>query len=71
MRYVNKFAQQDFLSLLSVDPVSTSEIMRQLGCCRSTAKGYLSQLQKQGKIRKITILGSRSYGWVISDSKNR
>ena len=70
-KYKNKYADVDFLWYMSDDPISTPELMRRLGCCRNTALSYLSELQKAGKIKKISIIGSRNYGWVLGETKNR
>lgn len=68
-KYNQKFNGQDFLSIMSTDLVSTGDIMRRLGCCRNTALSYLSELQRAGKIKKISIIGSRNYGWVVSGDR--
>jgi predicted transcriptional regulator len=51
-----KLDKGGFLSFMSSNPMSTAEIMRCVDCCRNTAKMYLAQLERAGKIRKIVIL---------------
>jgi hypothetical protein len=62
-RFQQKFTEDIFLNALSIDSIkSTTTIMSQVGCSRSTAKNMLSRLVNEGKVDKIEIEGD-GYGW--------
>jgi hypothetical protein len=64
VRYTNKFTDDELLSIITDEPMSTVEVCRQLQCCRSTATNRLRLLEAAGKVKKTYILGSMNYGWV-------
>ena len=62
-RFQQKFTEDMFLNALSIDKIkSTTTIMSQVGCSRSTAKNMLYMLVNEGKVKKIEIEGG-CHGW--------
>ncbi len=62
-RFQQKFTEDMFLNALQIDRIrSTTTIMSQVGCSRSTAKNMLHKLVNEGKVNKIEIEGN-GYGW--------
>ena len=62
-RFQQKFTEEMFLNALSKDSIkSTSKVMEEVGCSRSTAKSALEKRLAAGKVRKVQIEGN-GYGW--------
>ena len=67
MQYKSQYSESAFLHTLSSDPFkskSTAAIMNTLGCSRNTAKTMLVKLEKDKKIKRLEIEGTKSFGWI-------
>jgi hypothetical protein len=65
-----KYTKSDVLNIITPQPKSTAAIMKELDVARNTAKSYLTQLEKEGKIQKSYIEGS-SFGWIRTAPQNK
>jgi predicted transcriptional regulator len=66
MVFVQKYAAENFLKVLNTEnPKSIASIKVDIGCGKNTAKRYLQELEKEGKIKRIGIEGSIYYGYVL------
>jgi len=66
MTFEQKYTSNNFKKVLSEDvPKSTTVVIAEVGCGRNTAKRYLAELEKTGKIKKALIEGSIYYGWLL------
>jgi hypothetical protein len=65
MTFEQKYTSDNFEKVLSENfPKSTAAVIAEVGCGRNTAKRYLTELEKTGKIKKALIGGSIYYGWL-------
>ncbi|RPJ76108.1 MAG: hypothetical protein EHM20_07925 [Alphaproteobacteria bacterium] len=66
MTFVQKYFPDSFLRVLNTEnPKSIASIIIDVGCGKNTAKRYLQELEKAGKIKRVGIEGSIHYGYVI------
>lgn len=66
MTFVQKYFPDNFLRVLNTEnPKSIASIIIDVGCGKNTAKRYLQELEKAGKIKRVGIEGSIHYGYVI------
>jgi predicted transcriptional regulator len=64
--FVQKYFPDNFLRVLNTeDPKSIASIIIDVGCGKNTAKRYLQELEKAGKIKRVGVEGSIHYGYVI------
>jgi len=64
--FVQKYFPDSFLRVLNTEnPKSIASIIIDVGCGKNTAKRYLQELEKAGKIKRVGIEGSIHYGYVI------
>jgi len=64
--FVQKYFPDNFLRVLNTEnPKSIASIIIDVGCGKNTAKRYLQELEKAGKIKRVGIEGSIHYGYVI------
>lgn len=62
-RFQQKFTEEMFLNALTTDTLkSTTAVMGNVGCSRSTAKNMLDKLVFAEKVRRVEIEGN-GYGW--------
>jgi len=65
MAFVQKYAPESFLKVLDTENSKPmASIVKAVGCGKNTAKRYLQELEKAGKIKRVGIKGSIHYGYV-------
>lgn len=65
MPYESKFKPEDYLSVLDYEkPANVAHISQNVGCSRDTAKLNLSQLEREGKAKRIETLDVKENLWV-------
>jgi predicted transcriptional regulator len=62
-----EFVDEEFLEVITDQPICVAEICRRVGCSRGTGKRYLQVLEYMQKIKRINIIGSVSYFYVKND----
>jgi hypothetical protein len=66
MTFTQKYTVGNFLKVLDIEnPKSIALIKADVGCGKNTAKKYLQELEKEGKVKRIGIEGSIHYGYVL------
>lgn len=64
MPFKQKYFSNDFYEVIPENNiVTTTWITKQIGCVTETAMIYLTQLEEQGKIRKVKVLGGNEVNW--------
>jgi hypothetical protein len=65
MPYEAKFQPEDVLNVLDFNkPANVAYISQKVGCSRDTAKLNLTQLERDGKARKVETLGAKESLWI-------
>jgi DNA-binding IclR family transcriptional regulator len=64
MPYEQTYTVDDFLNAMPIGiPITQNGIVKRVGCSVPTAKKYLAQLEEQGKVRQVPVIGSYNINW--------
>lgn len=64
MPYEQIYTEDNFLSVMPLNtPITQNSIVKLVGCSVPTVKKYLKQLEEQGKVRQVPVIGSYNVNW--------
>jgi predicted transcriptional regulator len=72
-KFGSRFNDDDFLAAMPEDQLITSKSISLLvGCSCTTTADRLGQLEEQGKIKKVDVIGGRDVVWQkVNHEKNK
>lgn len=64
MPFKQIYTEDEILQVMPLNtPITQNSITRFVGCSVPTAKKYLKQLEKGGKVRQVPVIGSYNINW--------
>jgi DNA-binding IclR family transcriptional regulator len=63
VKFETKYTEEQFIKTIDGGLKTTGYIIKKLGCARATAITYLSNMEREGLVKKVEIDEGESFVW--------